>query len=373
MPINLIFFRRKTKAPYRNEQGYTLLELLLAMVVFLIVTGSIYGVLRVAQQSRSVVTEEVGLNKNVRIALNLIGRDTYNAGYGYPVAENKVLLPDNKIATLLGIPVDVDTARDTVPPIIAGNNITLNNFGGTAGALTDQVTFLYKDSTFNLVGSTTPTDKRVSQPLSAFAPDNSSGTFEISPTSGNVSLNSVNDIYLISAETTRILAVATGFNGTTKIQFSNSDVLGFNSSASMGWIVDACKASNGQIVKGTSIYRIKMVTYFVTADGTLTRREYANAAPTTPATSFVDSPLVYGVENFQIQYLLENGNVTNNPSAGPNGTPGDADDDQENLKAVRQIRYTINVRSTELNAAGQPYRTSMTSTFSTRNLGYDAN
>ena len=62
-----------------------------------------------------------------------------------------------------------------------------------------------------------------------------------------------------------------------------------------------------------------------------------------------------------------------NPSAGPDGIPGNADDVQNNLDAVRQIRFTVNVRSLELNAARQPYRSTMTSTFSTRNLGYDAN
>ena len=111
--------------PQTNEAGFTMLELIISMVVFLVVTGAVFGLLQVARQSKAVVSENTGLNKNVRLALNLVGRDTYNAGFGYPL-RNTVVLPDNRIGTLLSIPNDVDTSRDTVPPIIAGNNITLS-------------------------------------------------------------------------------------------------------------------------------------------------------------------------------------------------------------------------------------------------------
>ena len=113
-----------------------------------------------------------------------------------------------------------------------------------------------------------------------------------------------------------------------------------------------------------------MVTYFVTADGILTRREFGNILP---AVVSVDEPLVYGVENFQIRYIMDDGSISDNPSAGADGVAGNADDVQANLAAVRQIRFTVSVRSIDLNSAGQPYRETMTTTYSTRNLGYDAN
>lgn len=344
-----------------NEQGFSLLELVVAMVIFLIVTAAIYGVLQTAQLSRSVVNEKVQLNKNVRLSLNLLGRDTYNAGYGYPL-KSTVILPNNRISTLLGIPADADNTRDTVPPIIAGNNITVNTVNGGAGALTDQVTFLFKDTTFNLIG---PVGREVSQPLSIFAPTNAAGVSEIAPTSGTNSSCRINDIYLVTGSTSSTLALVTGLSGTNKVQFSNGDVLGFNQLGGAGFL--------SGITVPASLQRVKMVTYFVTADGVLTRREYANVPPAIPAVASVDEPLVYGVENFQIQYVLNDGTISNNPSAGPNGILGDGDDNQAILEAVRQVRFTIDVRSTELNSSGDPYRVSMSSTFSTRNLGYDAN
>lgn len=338
-----------------GEAGFTMLELIISMVVFLVVIAAVLGLLQVARQSRTIVSENTGLNKNVRLALNLVGRDTYNAGFGYPL-RNTVVLPDNRVATLLGIPIDVDGSRDTIPPIIAGNNITLNTYNLTANTRTDQVTFLFKDNTFNLVGG-------VSQPLNINAATTTSGGIdEIIPLSGSNSLCRVNDIYLITGNTGSTLGVSTALSGSNTVQFSNGDSLAFNQTGTSGPL--------RTITVPASLQRVLMVTYFVTADGTLMRREYANRTPTV---AFVDEPLVYGVENFQIVYVMDDGTVSDNPSAGPNGIAGDGDDTPSNLAAVRQIRYTVSVRSTELNAANQPYRTSQTSTFSTRNLGYDAN
>ena len=342
----------------KSEQGFSLLELVVSMTIFMIVSGSVWGVLRVAQISRSTVSQQVQLAKNVRLALNIIGRDTFNAGYAYPLG-NTVVLPDNRISTLLGIPVDFDTTRDTVPPIIAGNNITTDTFNTVANTKTDQVTFLFKDSTFNIVGSAGPPDTRVSQGLSGDASTLTvDGFFTISATSGTNAVCNLNDIYLISGSSTSTLGVVTAKSNANGVQFSTGDLLGFNQTG----------VAN-PIGTTATIQRVKMVTYFVDSVGTLTRRVFGNVLP---AVAFVDEPLVYNVDDFQIKYVMNDGTLTDNPSAGPDGIAGTADDVQANLAAVRQVRFTVSVRSTELNTSGQPYRETMTSTFSTRNLGYDA-
>lgn len=334
------------------EQGFSLIELIIAMVLFLIVSGAIFGLLQVASRSRTVVNENTGMGKNLRVALNLLGRDTYNAGYGYPLT-NTVVLPDNRVATLLSIPGDPDTSRDTIPPIIAGDNVRLNNYNPTPNTRTDQVTFLFKDNTFNVVSG-------VSQSLPVNAATTTSSIDEIIPVSGSTAACRVNDIYLISGSNGATLGVATGLSGGNKILFANGDVLGFNLTGTSGPL--------RSITTPASIQRVLMTTYYVTTDGTLMRREYANR----PSGAFVDEPLVYGVEDFQIVYILDNGTSSNNPSAGPNGIAGDSDDTPGNLMAVRQIRFTVSVRSLELKQDGQPYRASQSATFSTRNLGYDA-
>jgi hypothetical protein len=364
MQSEIVFQNEKAVERRRGEEGFSVFEIIVAMVIFLGVTASIWGLLRVALLGREATSQNTQLTKTVRLGLNLVGRDTYNAGLGYPVSST-VVLPDNRISNLLGIPVDVDTSRDTVPPIITGNNITLNTFNTVAGVRTDQVTFLFKDTAFNLIGNAGPPDRRVPQPLSINAATTTAGIDEIVPISGSNTVCRVNDIYLITGNTGSTIGLATALSGADKVQFSNGDALGLNQTGATGPL--------SGITTPASLQRIQMVTYFVTADGTLTRRQYANVPPAVPVVGWVDEPLVYGVENFQIQYVMNDGTLSDNPSAGPDGIAGNGDDTQANLAEVRQIRYTISVRSTEEGADNRPYRETMTSTFSTRNLGYEAN
>jgi prepilin-type N-terminal cleavage/methylation domain-containing protein len=356
---NYIMTKKTSDADRRHAAGFSLIELLVSMVVFLIVIGSVLGVLQVARQNRGLVNQQAELSKSVRVGLDLVGRDTYNAGYGYPLTST-VVLPDNRIAVLLGIPNDADNSRDTIPPIIAGNNITLNNINPVANTRTDSVTLLYKDTSFNLVG---PVGTQVSEPLNINAATvGPTGIDEIVPLSGSNSACRVGDIFLITGNTGSTLGVATGLSGTDKVQFANGDVLGFNQSGLGGPI-------NG-ITVPASMQRVRMVTFMVTSDGTLVRRVYANV---NPAVNFVDEPLVYRVQDFQIRYVMDDGTMSDNPSAGVDGIPGNADDDAARLRAVRQIRFTISVISAEKDDNNRPYTATMTSTFSTRNLGYEAN
>ena len=83
--------------------------------------------------------------------------------------------------------------------------------------------------------------------------------------------------------------------------------------------------------------------------------------------------MAYNVEDFQIRYVLDDGTVTDNPSVGPDGLVGTVDDDWQQFNRIRQLTISIKVQSTEPDEkTGQLESISFTSTFSTRNLGYDA-
>lgn len=337
-----------------GEKGFTLLEMIVAMVIFLLVTGAIWGLLQVAQQSRTVTNQTVQLTKSMRLGLNLVGRDTLNAGFGYPlVTTSKVLVPELAISALLTLPPDANTTRDEVPPIIAGNNRWPNALNENPTVMTDQVTFLFRDTTFNLIPAASPPEEQLSQALRINASTTTAGIDEIVPISGSNAVCNINDIYLITGNTGSALGLATGLNGTDKVQFANADVLGLNQTGPGGPLAD--------ITTPASMQKVLMVTYFVTAEGILTRRQHANIPPNpvgSPPIAWVDEPLVYDVEDFQIEYVLNDGTVTDDPSA--------------NLSAIRQVRYTISVRGTQVGPGNRPFQETMTSTFSTRNLGYQA-
>lgn len=325
---------------------------MVAMIIFLTVTASIWGLMQVGIRARTTTNESVQLTKSVRVALNLVGRDTYNAGLGYPSAST-VLVADNKLANILGIPADANTAGDNVPPIIPGNNITVNTFNLTAGVRTDQVTFFTRDTTFNVVGAGPP-DRRVPQPLSTTLPVPITATVvELQTTTGTNSMCAVNDLFLVTGgDGNAKLGVVTSLPAPDRIRFTEGDRLLLNNGTAAD-SVQGTAAGPAQV----SLQRILMMTYFVTADGILVRRRYNNAPPS----GWVDEPLVYGVENFQIQYVMNDGSISDSPTTV-----------QAEQGLIRQIRYTITVRSTENGPNNQPYRETMTTTFSTRNLGYEA-
>ncbi|MEQ1762663.1 MAG: hypothetical protein ABL984_05880 [Pyrinomonadaceae bacterium] len=336
----------------QGEEGVTIVEILVVMLIFLMVTSVIFGLLSAARISRNAIDSQVQVTKGVRLGLNLLGRDTYNAGYAFPV-DSSVRVPDLALSNLLGTPADTINTRDKVPAIIVGNDLNANTFNQTAGTVTDQVTFVFKDMTFNLLPTTIPVERRISQPLNinAVTTDLATGIDEVIPISGSNAGCNINDIFLVTGNNGSAVAVVTGLSGTNKLQFGNSDALNLNLSGPTGPL--------NAIQTPGSMIRVRLVTYFVTADGILTRREFGNVAPPGATGAFVDEPLIYNVENLQIQYIMDDGTLSDNPATA-------------NLEKVRQVRYTLSVRTTQLDPAGQPTRITQTSTFSTRNLGYDA-
>jgi len=329
-----------------NEQGFSLIELLVSLVIFLVVTGTIFGVMQIAQTSRKVINQQVPLHKSIRFALNLLGRDTYNAGYAYPL-RSTVVLPDLRVSTLLETPADSNDTRDTMPPIITGDQLRPNDLNPTPNSKTDQVTFLYKDSSFN--------DKTgFSKPLNINAATTTAGIDEIVPVSGENDECRINDVLLVVGNTGSTIGVVTGLSGIDKVQFANGDILNLNKTGTSGNL--------RKITTPATMFRVFMVTFFVDEDGTLIRREFGNRPATELTNGYVDEPLVYGVQDFQVQYVMDDGTLTDSPT-----------EDEINLAAIRQVRYTITARSYDEDASGQAALVTMSTTFSTRNLGYDAN
>jgi prepilin-type N-terminal cleavage/methylation domain-containing protein len=329
-----------------HESGFSLIELLVSLVIFLVVTGTIFGVMQVAQRSRTTINQQVPMNKSLRFALNLLGRDTYNAGYAYPL-RSTVVLPDLRVSTLLETPADSNSSRDTMPPIITGNNLRPNSLNPTPNAKTDQVTFLYKDSSFN-------NKSGFSTPLNINAATTTAGIDEIVPVTGENDECTVNDVFLVVGNTGSTIGVVTGLSGIDKVQFANGDILNLNKTGPSGNL--------RKITTPATMFRVFIVTFFVTEDGTLIRREFGNRPTTELTGGYVDEPLVYGVQDFQVQYVMDDGTLTDSPT-----------EDEINLAAIRQVRYTISARSYDTDATGEAVTTTMSTTFSTRNLGYDAN
>lgn len=331
---------RNDEAAARSHQaGVTLVELIIAITIFAIVITSAFGLMEAARASRSTINQQLDSMQSVRSALNSLGRDVLNAGYGdFRQSGDGALMPDDKLADLLGLPAEnpANTLMDNLPTIVPGDGITPNSLSGLN---TDQITFLYQDFSFN------NTKSLLAQ--NGVSTDGSTVTVQ-----SGANQCRVNDLIIISNSTTSAIGMVTAV-GSSNIQFQANDLLGLNrvgTNSPIGLLS----------TQPATVSRVILVTYRVLNDGTLVRTTYGNNANGTTAQSQKqDVPLVYGVENMAIEYVLANGQETANPPL-------------TSMQNVRQVRVTLTVQSAQKDTrTNQPQKLVLSSTFSIRNLNYD--
>jgi len=78
-----------------REGGYSLVELMVAMVITLVVSGAIYGLLTSGGNAFRREPEVADRQQNIRIAMDLISRDIANAGSGMPLVGQVFTHTDN--------------------------------------------------------------------------------------------------------------------------------------------------------------------------------------------------------------------------------------------------------------------------------------
>lgn len=373
---------KKALQVIRSEGGFSVMELLVAMAIFLIVTGSIYGLLALGRFDRNRASRRADMLKNARVSVHLIGRDVLNAGLGYH--RRGAIVPDNFNSTRFGVPADVDNQRDMVTGVVAGNNLYTNTLNPTPGARTDSITFAYRDMNYNcgnavsLTGVTTPsgspTVARINANMASLAAPGPCPA----PRTDQADTGGPFDLYLIESSTSQALVMATGM-GAGNVDAAPGDPLGINQaingSGVNGSVLRQCAspADTNCTTYVASAKRVFLVSYRVNTDGTLVRVIYGNNRGGTAAQQIQEMPMAYNVEDFQIRYVLDDGTISDNPSVGVDGVVGTADDDWQAFNRVRQLTISVKIQATDSDMkTGRPETISFSSTFSTRNLGYDA-
>lgn len=351
-----------------GQMGFTLVEVLVSMVIFLIVTGSIYALLDLGRVQRNRSSRRTDVLKNARAAVHLIGRDALNAGLGYH--QHGAVVPDDFIANTLQLPADADTERDILTSVIAGNDLFTNDLQNSTTERTDLVAFAFRDlAYFN--GNASSIDRTVD------VPSNPDWTrLETAPNHAT-DLNTW-DLVLIESDSSQVAALVSNVVDTRNFDIQPGDPLGLNlphdGTGNNGSLLKKCTVVVTQNCTTylASAKRFFWVSYRVKQDGTLVRSIYGNndGAPATEQVQ--ERPLAYNVKDLQLTYLLEDGTVTNNPSAGPDGIAGTADDRPGDFNLIRQLTVSLEVQSTELDEqTGAPEIIRLDATFSLRNLQYD--
>ncbi len=361
----------------KGQKGFSLVEILIALVIFLIVTAAIYGLLQVGRIDRNRSSRRSDIMKNARVAVHLIGRDALNAGLGYH--RKGAYGPDNLLNTLFGFPADPDVERDNISAVVAANDLLPNSLLTNPAARTDMVVFAYRDVDFNggdvlpLRSVASPTGFPSTPRLESNVP-------------GGMSVGEVHDLYLIESESSQVAIMATNIEGTDYVDAAPGDPLGINQPLDGvgpdASVLRPCASVDEEYCTtynstNTSLRRFFLVSYHVKADGTLVRTTYGNNRGGADDEQIQEQPMAYHVEDLQIQYVLESGKVTDAPTAASPGPDGDWDTTADNLpdelNLIRQITITLKVQATEADEqTGRPETITLNATFSTRNMEYDA-
>jgi prepilin-type N-terminal cleavage/methylation domain-containing protein len=328
----------KNYANKSNQSGFSMIEMIIGVTVFTIVMGAIYGLLQVGRSGRLNTNMRSEVLQNSRIALNTMGRDIINSGVGYP--NIGALVPDNRVTGLFGGTSDTNTTADFLTPIYGRNNVNSVN-----GVMTDQVSISFVDNSFNN-GNTIP--------ISAIG--SNGGQLTIQAGFNNTPCT-VGELYLIGGQTSAsALGMLTSKTGTDRLNFATGtlDPLNINQPG-------ATTSAINLIAVPASIQRVLMVKYYVVDEdgatnrgsGTLMRDVYGGS------TGWTTQPLAFGIENFQCQYVMLDGSILDAP------TPAQ-------MLNIRQVRIALTIRSPEIDPrTNQPFRQTVSSTYSARNLDYE--
>ncbi len=349
-----------------REAGFSLVELLISSIVFLIFISAVYGLLRITNIQKSTVNSQTEVMTNLRLSLNIMGRDAVNAGLGYSRVGGTI--PDNLTNTLMGLPTDTDSIQDSLTAVIAGNNINANDFLPNTER-TDVVAFAYRDMAFNNGNPVTITGAAAIGTGGVILTTSPNAAFNANPS------DTPFDLYLISSDSRTTVALATGRPDNNTLRFetgSVADVLGINAAyagaanvrSKLVNCADFGPEETDCMNYPVSAKKIFWVSYQVTQDGTLTRTVYGNNTGATAANQIQVQPLAYNIQNLQVRYLLRDGTSSENPSN--NGA------NQNALNNVVQVEVTVSARITvQENGVNLQRLVNLKSTFSTKNLNYN--
>ncbi len=343
------------------ESGFTLVEAIITMVIFLLVMSAIFGVLRAGNLMRDNVEDRSEVVANARTAMNFLGKEAVNAGLGYSKIGGVV--PDDFAYDLLKIPKDTDFNRDIFPGVVAGNNISASDLSLT-GEKNDVIAFVSRDMQFNSGEPVTIIDY---------------GVFNWSPylTTEPLACSDCRtyDVYLIeSPNGTQALAMATLVKSSTYITLNEGDPLGLNrfssgaGSPTVRSILKECGPSETancfDYTPHATLKRVFITAFSVNVEGDLIRTVYGNNVGGTAAEQIQVQPLASGVQSFQVRYLMQDGTISEDPSEG--------NTNQMRQNEVVQVELSITIKSeNDKNGVTSTQFMTLDSTFSTRNLRYD--
>jgi prepilin-type N-terminal cleavage/methylation domain-containing protein len=281
-----------------NEQGFTVIEMVVAVTVMLIVTASVFSLMKSSLSITTANYELTDAQQSLRTAQEFINRDLMNAGDGLksmtyiPVKTTFVrnYLAINPIAnaampagiTNLGIlTTDNDVPAGTVVPTVAATPpVTI-----TVRPNTDRQTILLLDHN--------PTNIGIVIPAGSVS---SSGKDVNLPSGTDMTRFTVGEIYFLTSSKGGTFAAITAIDtGLKQLSFDNGDFCGLNEVGSTGRINDI--STNGTLPM--ALQRMRIIQFYIDSNNLLKRRVFGDIGA-----AFRDSVIAEHVVSVQFVYSL---------------------------------------------------------------------
>lgn len=349
----------KSRDYKKSEQGFSLLEVLIALVVLVIVTGAIFGLMRDSMKTSHAAIEMTDAQEALRAGQEYITRDLVNTGDGLN-SINNIRMPQNFVTNYLSRNPIIDPATPGIINlglVTADDNVPANTaVMGTAPAvqvrsnpvLTDRITILQLEHPEVFTPITLGAGMLL--PVNGFA--------SVSP--ADINRFAVGEIYFITSANGGVFATLTARQGVGTplplLVFGAGDPYGLNSLGA-GSQLDFI-TSGGALP--TAICRMKVIHYYINSDGLLMRRVFGvrNAG-------FTESVIAEHAVSLQFRYFL-NLRDAGGSLAQPIAQLTTAQQQVE----TRQVEVTLTVETVRALQNGQPQQLSMTTSTSMRNMQF---
>jgi prepilin-type N-terminal cleavage/methylation domain-containing protein len=363
----------------RHQQGFTIVELLVAIGITLIVMTATMMIYHRSVQISGIVTNRAEIQSELRAAADQIARDLNQAGTGIPIG---------------GLPIPSATTGGTNPQFGCDAS---QCYLTTGNKFTNGV--LYKVTPANSIGPTTtePTDAIVIAYLEPIAVDpndpNASGTApnwsgyttdtiaddgstltmpaDTTPKISDPAFGLVlGDILMVQNSSGSALGVVTNFDDASHvITFAANDPLNLNQPIAPIGNIAALKLNpvpgSGPKYPSSTVSRVMMITYFIQPVVNSQGTDYRLMRQVDARTP---SPVAEHIEDLQFTYDVfddSSNAITVNLADAATGSPPTPKPNQ-----IRKINMTITARSSRPNAQGNYDRQTLTTSIGPRNLSF---
>jgi prepilin-type N-terminal cleavage/methylation domain-containing protein len=284
----------------RNQAGFSLLELMIALGIMVVVAGAVFSLMRDSMKVAVATYEMTDAQETLRSAHEYINRDLTNAGDGL-LNINNLRVPQAFVSNYLSRNPITDPAVPVVLNlgiITSDNNVPASTSvtGTTATVrssplLTDRLTVLAIDTQFVPIA------------LAASAIDSNGSVITVP--AADISKFTNGEVYFLTSSAGGTFGAITNKDtANNRLTFANGDTLGLNLTGASGHI----RTISGGGTLATSLQRMRMIHYYVDNTGLLIRRVFG-----VRGAAFNDSVVGEHIVSLQFRYVLglkdTNGNV----------------------------------------------------------------